>query len=115
MSLNELTSAGSSEELSTLLWRRYGAQAIDLLENIRSDPKMAEPLIDGTDYIRCELIQANRCEMIVTLEDFLRRRTKLSMVVAHEELKNSQGLKDACKILFGKDAPERWEEYFGEK
>ena len=29
-------------------------------------------------------------------------------------VKNSQGLKDACEILFGKDAPERWEEYFGE-
>ena len=75
---------------------------------------MADPLIGGTDYVRCELTQAARREMIVTLEDFLRRRSKLALVVHHEELKNSQGLKDACEILFGKDAPERWEEYFGE-
>ena len=114
MGLDELTPSGASEALSARLWRRYGAQAISLLETIREDPQMADPLIGGTDYVRCELTQAARREMIVTLEDFLRRRSKLALVVHHEELKNSQGLKDACEILFGKDAPERWEEYFGE-
>ena len=114
MGLDELTPSGACEALSARLWRRYGAQAISLLETIREDPQMADPLIGGTDYVRCELTQAARREMIVTLEDFLRRRSKLSLVVHHEELKNSQGLKDACEILFGKDAPERWEEYFGE-
>jgi len=114
MGLDELTSSGASEALSTRLWRRYGAQAIGLLENIREDPKMAEPLIEGTDYIRCELTQAARREMIVTLEDFLRRRSKLALVARHEDLKQSQGIKDACDILFGENAPERWQEYFGE-
>ena len=114
MGLDELTPSGACEALSARLWRRYGAQAISLLETIREDPQMADPLIGGTDYVRCELTQAARREMIVTLEDFLRRRSKLALVVHHEELKNSQGLKDACEILFGKDAPERWEEYFGE-
>ena len=76
---------------------------------------MVKPLIEGTDYIRCELSQAARCEMIVTLEDFLRRRSKLALVTRHEDLKNSQGLKDACEILFGENAPERWEEYFGKQ
>jgi glycerol-3-phosphate dehydrogenase len=114
MGLDELTSGGASEALSTRLWRRYGAQAIGLLENIREDPKMAEPLIENTDYIRCELTQAARREMIVNLEDFLRRRSKLALVARHEDLKQSQGIKDACEILFGEDAPERWKEYFGE-
>jgi len=114
MGLDELTSAGASEVLSKRLWRRYGAQAIGLLENIRENPDMAEPLIEGTDYIRCELTQATRREMIVTLEDFLRRRSKLALVARHEDLKQSQGIKDACEILFGEEAPERWSEYFGE-
>ena len=114
MGLDELTSAGASEVLSKRLWRRYGAQAIGLLENIRENPDMVEPLIEGSDYIRCELTQATRREMIVTLEDFLRRRSKLALVARHEDLKNSQGIKDACEILFGEDAPERWSEYFGE-
>ena len=52
--------------------------------------------------------------MIVTLEDFLRRRSKLALVVRHEDLKQSQGIKDACQILFGEDATKRWNEYFGE-
>jgi len=51
MGLDKLTSSGASEVLSTRLWRRYGAQAIGLLENIREDPEMAEPLIEGTDYV----------------------------------------------------------------
>ena len=114
MGLDELTSAGASEVLSKRLWRRYGAQAIGLLENIRENPDMVEPLIEGTDYIRCELTQATRREMIVTLEDFLRRRSKLALVARHEDLKQSQGIKDACEILFGEEAPERWSEYFGE-
>ena len=114
MKLDDLTSSGSSEVLSSRLWRRYGAQAIELLENIREDPEMAEPLIEGTDYIRCELTQAARNEMIVTLEDFLRRRSKLALVVRHEDLKQSQGIKDACQILFGEEATKRWNEYFGE-
>ena len=114
MKLDDLTSSGSSEVLSSRLWRRYGVEALEILENIREDPKMAEPLIEGTDYIRCELTQAARKEMIVTLEDFLRRRSKLALVARHEDLKQSQGIKDACQILFGEDATKRWNEYFGE-
>ena len=115
MNLDKLTATGSSEVLSKRLWRRYGAQALGLLENIRINPTMAEPLIEGADYIRCELTQATRWEMIVTLEDFLRRRSKLALVTRKKDLKQSQGLKDACKILFGEEAPKRWSEYFGEK
>ena len=114
MNIDELTSPGASEAISTRLWRRYGAQAISLLENIQENPEMAEPLIEGTDYVRCELTHAARHEMIVTLEDFLRRRSKLALVTRHEDLKKSQGLKESCEILFGEKAPERWEEYFGE-
>ena len=115
MKLDELTSLGSSEILSTRLWRRYGKRAFGLLESIQKEPKMAEPLIEGTDYIKCELTEAADREMIVTLEDFLRRRSKLALVVKHEDLKNSDGLREACKILFTEDAAERWEEYFGER
>ena len=64
---------------------------------------MAEPLIEGTDYIKCELTEAAEREMIVTLEDFLRRRSKLALVVQHEDLKKSHGLREACKILFDED------------
>ena len=115
MKLDELTPLGSSEKLSTRLWRRYGKRAFELLKNIHEEPKMAEPLIEGTDYIKCELTEAADREMIVTLEDFLRRRSKLALVVQNEDLKKSDGLKEACKILFDEHAADRWEEYFGEQ
>ena len=115
MKLDELTSSGSSEILSAHLWRRYGKRAFGLLKNIDKEPKLAEPLIEGTDYIKCELTEAVDRELIVTLEDFLRRRSKLALVVQNENLKKSDGLKEACKILFAEDAADRWEEYFGEQ
>jgi glycerol-3-phosphate dehydrogenase len=51
-------------------------------------------------------------EMVVDLEDFLRRRTRLSQVVRHEALEQSAGLKKAAQMLFGADADARWQAYF---
>jgi glycerol-3-phosphate dehydrogenase len=115
MSLDKMTSPKSSEMLSTRLWRRYAGQAIGLLENIRAEPRMAEVLIDGAEYLRCEIEQAGRREMITKLDDFLRRRSKISLVTRHEELQQAAGLKEACRILFGSEADERFYEYFGKK
>ncbi len=107
-----MTAPHASEPLSKRLWRRYGARAIGMLEDIRRDPKNADILIETSEYIRCEIYRTARHEMVVKLEDFLRRRSKISQVVAHQDLANSAGLREACKILFGNKAAERWEEYF---
>jgi glycerol-3-phosphate dehydrogenase len=48
----------------------------------------------------------------VELEDFLRRRTRLSLVVRHEVLEQSEGLKKAARMLFGDEAEARWQAYF---
>jgi glycerol-3-phosphate dehydrogenase len=112
MELDELTSPSSSEKLTTRLWRRYGAAALPMLEDIRRDPRMAEVLIENAEYLRCEIEHAARREMIVRLEDFLRRRSKISLVVTHETLREAAGLREACEILFGAAAKERLEEYF---
>ncbi|WP_346797827.1 FAD-dependent oxidoreductase [Halomonas sp. Bachu 37] len=112
MRLDDMTPATSSEPLSKRLWRRYAAQALDMLEQIRVDPRQGELLIEGTEYIRCELRQAHRSEMITRLDDFLRRRAKIALVVGHEELRKSEGLKEACRMLFGDQAQQRFDEYF---
>jgi glycerol-3-phosphate dehydrogenase len=113
MRLDEMTAGYASEKLSTRLWRRYGAQALAMLEAIRADPRQAEILIEGTEYTRCEIEQAARREMIVRLEDFLRRRSKIALVERKEDLARSRGLREACRILFGEDADRRFEEHFG--
>ena len=114
MKLDSYTAADSSEPLSTRLWRRYGAHAIGLLDNIREDPREAEVLIHGTEYIRCELRQAARREMIVKLEDFLRRRSKIALVERPEVIRTAPGLIEACEILFKDEAQARIDEYFAQ-
>lgn len=110
--LDGYTSPQSTEPLSTRLWRRYATEAFVLLENIREDPRQAEILIEGTEYIRCELEQAARREMVTKLEDFLRRRSKIALVVRPEEIRRSPGLLEACRILFGDEAQAKLDEYF---
>jgi glycerol-3-phosphate dehydrogenase len=112
MDLDGYTSASASEQLSVRLWRRYGAHALQLLEQIREDPRDAEILIEGTEYIRCEIEQAARREMIVKLEDFLRRRSKIAQIARTDTIRRSPGLMEACRVLFGDEARERFDEYF---
>jgi glycerol-3-phosphate dehydrogenase len=114
MRLDERTAKESSEPISTRLWRRYAASALTLLDDIRQDPSMAEVLIRGTEYIRCELHYAARREMVTKLEDFLRRRSKIALIARKAQIERAPGLMEACRILFGADAQLRFEEYFTE-
>ena len=52
--------------------------------------------------------------MIVTLEDFLRRRSKIELVVRQDVIRNAPGLREACEIFFGEAAEQRLAEYFGD-
>jgi len=115
MQLDELTSKASSEPLSTRLWRRYAESALRLLEDIRADPEMAEVLIAGTEYIRGELYHAARREMITKLDDFVRRRSKIAFIARKPEIRDSPGLFEACRILFGDEAEAKFVEYFDER
>lgn len=115
MRLDDMTDPSSSEPLTPRLWRRYGAQAFGLLEQIRYDPRNAELLIENAEYIRCEIKQAAQREMVTKLDDFLRRRSKISLVVLKEDLKKAPGLMEACEIMFGDEAQQKYDEYFAER
>ena len=111
LELDAMTAPSSSEQLSVRLWRRYGENALEILEAIREDPERGKLLIENAEYLRAEIELAARREMITRLDDFLRRRSKISQVVRHQDLVNAQGLKEACSILFGSEADEKLEEY----
>ena len=111
MGLDARTPAGSSEPLSVRLWRRYGADAPGLLQAIGEDPRRAELLIENAEYLRSELELAARREMVVTLDDFLRRRSKIALVVRREEILRARGLREACELLFGDRAEEKLAEW----
>jgi len=99
MNLDSYTSPESIENLSSRLWRRYDQQALELLAEIREDPRQAEVLIKGTDYLRCEIRLAKRQEMIVKLEDFLRRRSKIALVIHRKYIRNAEGLMEGSVAL----------------
>jgi glycerol-3-phosphate dehydrogenase len=111
MDLDALTDPSSSEPLSERFWRRYGESAFVLLERIREDESCAKLLIKNAEYTRCEIELAARREMIVKLEDFIRRRSKIEEVVRREEIVNAPGLLQACEILFGSEAQAKLAEY----
>jgi glycerol-3-phosphate dehydrogenase len=111
MDLDAMTSPRSSEKLSTRLWRRYGAEAFSLLESIRADPRTAEVLIAGAEYLRCEIQLAAHREMVATLDDFLRRRSKISLVIRFADVIAAPGLGEACRILFGDAADAKIADY----
>ena len=113
LKLDALPARADSEPLSERLWRRYGTDAFTMLTEIGRNPKLADPVSHGSDYRVCELEYAARHEMIVTLEDFLRRRSKVALVVRHERLRGLEGVREGCRILFGEDADARFAEYFG--
>ncbi len=111
--LDDCAPAGATEGLSTRLWRRYGMQALALLDHIADDPGQAEPAIEGTSFIRCEIALVAQREMVVTLADFLRRRSNLALMMRHRDLRHATGLMDVCTVLFGAhQAARKFDDYF---
>ncbi|MFT7053616.1 MAG: glycerol-3-phosphate dehydrogenase [Psychromonas sp.] len=111
MGFDDLTPASSSEPLTTRFWRRYGRNAINMLESIREDPEKAELLIENSEYLRVEIEHAAQREMIIKLDDFLRRRSKIALVVPVQDILSAPGLQEACQILFGNQADAKLQEY----
>ena len=111
MKLDSLRSKPDTERLTDRLWRRYGRRAFSMLEAIRDDPRMGEDIMDSADYLRVELHFQAGTEMITKLEDFMRRRSKIDLVVHKDDIRNSAGLREVAEILFGVEADRRLQEY----
>lgn len=117
MKLDRLREAphGVHEPLTDRLWRRYGRRAFGMLEAIRADPRMGADVLESADYLRVELHNAAEFEMIVTLDDFMRRRSKIDLVVPDSAIRESHGLGEVAEILFGADAERRLADYWAAK
>ena len=111
LDLDAMTPAYSSEKLTTRLWRRYDIHALQILDEIQRDPAQAEQLMANAEYIRAELHYAAKREMITRLEDFLRRRSKIEMVLRKKDIVSTAGIDEACEILFGPKAAQKKQEY----
>ncbi len=114
LKLDRTVNQDHPESIAEILWRRYSEEAFDMLEEIRDNPSLSEPILGKGELTRCEIGHLAREEMIVTMEDLLRRRTRLALIVPHDELKQSKKLREAANALFGSAAQQRWQEYFQE-
>jgi glycerol-3-phosphate dehydrogenase len=91
------------------LWRRYGKEAGVLLAMINEQPDLAEEVIIGSGVLKAEVKYAADHEMVVTMDDFLRRRTNLSL--CHRLSKAKKEMSEIAEALFGNEAVDQLHEY----
>lgn len=99
LGLDRAPAVERAESIAIVLWRRHGLAANEVLNAIADDPAAGEPVLAESDLLRGELDLFNRREMIVTAEDFLRRRTKLALIHRPEVLAADPGLAEVCQAL----------------
>ncbi|UGS36629.1 glycerol-3-phosphate dehydrogenase/oxidase [Capillimicrobium parvum] len=66
----------------TRLVRRYGTEAADVIALGHDRPELLQPLAEGVEVTRAELLFAVRHELALTVDDLLDRRTRLGLVPA---------------------------------
>jgi len=80
-----------------------------LLAMINDEPDLADEVITGSGVMKAEVKYAAEHEMVVTLEDFLRRRTNLSL--CHRLSEAKEEMLQIAETLFGAEALDRLREY----
>lgn len=70
---------GIGDDAIANLVRCYGDRALDVLDRAEEE-QMAEPLVEGFSMTTAEAVYCARHEMVVHADDFLGRRTRLSLV-----------------------------------
>ncbi len=103
----------TGEPLAERLWRRYGREAEAMLDAVTANPALSAPAIAGTGLRLCEIDHLRDREMVVTLSDLLRRRSRLALLYRHEELMAMQGMPELCDRLFGNQARAKFQACFG--
>jgi glycerol-3-phosphate dehydrogenase len=74
--------ASAPEPLRRHLHQQYGRGALDILREIRRQPALGEPLVEGQAFCEAELQHILAYENAPRLADVLARRTELAMVAS---------------------------------
>lgn len=107
-----LTTDGAAERLGITralcahLAARYGGLTPAIVQLIRSDATLAEPLVPGLPYVRAEAIYAVRYEMAMTLSDVLERRTRALMLSTAATIAAAPAVAELLAPELGWDAAE---------
>ena len=94
--------------VAELLWRRHGRRAHDVVARVEADHAAGDPLMAVGDYCRAEVEVMADEEWIVTMDDFLRRRTQLAQLDRLADLRADPGVVEASRILLSAADAEAW-------
>lgn len=73
----DLADDGVEMPLARALVRRYGTEAVAVVNLAHQDTALARPLAEGMPVLRAEVVHQARREMALTVEDVMMRRTSL--------------------------------------
>ncbi|MEM9655359.1 MAG: FAD-dependent oxidoreductase, partial [Actinomycetota bacterium] len=85
--------------IAEVLWRRHGLAANAVIDAVEADRTLGEAVLADSDVLRAELALYDKREMIVTMEDFLRRRTKLALIHRDEDLAADPGMAEVSRYF----------------
>lgn len=105
-----LKQRGLSEAVAHALTLRYGTRVARLAELVAAEPALAAPLHPDAPFIRAEAVLAIQDEMAGSLEDLLRRRVPLALLVPLER-GWLRGLASTLAPYWRRDAAELMQEF----
>ena len=97
---------GIGEAGAARLWRRHGRRALEVADLVEESAELGEPLSEVVECSAAEVMVMARHEHILSMDDFLRRRTMLAMLETADTLSQDPGVERAADLLFG-PGPER--------
>lgn len=100
----EARQLGVDEECALWLLRRYGKCVDPILKAIAQNPRLAERIIPATPFIRAELAYCARNEMVIHLDDLLRRRIPL-LILAKLSPNDLRQLAENAAAVLNWDTP----------
>ena len=93
---------GVDQESATWLLRRHGKHVVEIMRDVKNDPRLAERILPALPFIYADLLFCARNEMVVHLDDLLRRRIPL-LILARLSADELQRLGDAVAPVLGWD------------
>lgn len=100
-------------DIAERIVRTYGSRWRSVLEPIKRDPSLAQPLSGKPALLAAEVDFSIREEMAVTLEDFLLRRSGLSWLASYTLREAAPAVADLFASRFGWNANRRQAEVEG--
>ncbi|PTN12774.1 glycerol-3-phosphate dehydrogenase/oxidase [Nitrosomonas aestuarii] len=91
--------SGVDPESATWLIRRHGCKAVDILHSIKQQPALAHRIIPAAPFIDADLMHCAAEEMVVHLDDLLRRRIPLLILAKLTEAELRQIITKISGIL----------------